>query len=389
MVTPLDLARLGEALELATSAIGLSDPNPRVGCVIGHLDGRVLGRGHTQQVGGPHAEVVALREASRDGPLEGACAWVTLEPCAHHGRTPPCTDALIRAGIRRVVVALRDPFPAVDGRGLERLRDAGMEVLLADPAAGAEQAAIVRATAELNIGFLQRIRHGRPWVRAKLAASLDGRVALADGRSQWITSAEARADGHRWRARAGAILTGIGTVLADDPRLDVRGPRVAQQPRRIVLDSRARMPPDARMLREASGGPVTVVNIQPRAAEQPWHDAFGRPVAFRNLGPAPEGGLDLHELTAQLGQDGINELHVEAGPVLSGAMHRAGLIDEWLLYLAPRMLGQGPHMLQGATGEGLSEPAAWRIQESLVFGADLRLRLRKGDFDVLRDCRKS
>ncbi len=238
----LDHQRLGAALVLAEAAIGLSDPNPRVGCIIGTADGLILGQGHTQQAGGPHAEVMALRDARSQGhDVRGATAWVTLEPCAHHGRTPPCCDALVAAGLARVVVAIEDPFPQVSGQGIARMRAAGIDVLLAD-------SAIAARAREINIGFVSRFERGRPWVRLKVAASLDGRTALPSGASQWITGPEARTDGHHWRNRASAILTGIGTILSDDPRLDVRLAPAFVQPRRMVLDSQLRMPPTARVL---------------------------------------------------------------------------------------------------------------------------------------------
>ena len=242
MTLPLDQHRLLEALDLAASAIGTTEPNPRVGCVIGTADGQLLSRGATQQAGGPHAEVMALRDAAAQGcDVRGATAWVTLEPCAHHGSTPPCCDALIAAGVARVVVALQDPFAQVAGTGLERMRAAGVQVDMAD-------ADIAEAAWNLNIGFFSRLLRQRPWVRLKVAASLDGRTALDNGQSQWITGAAARADGHAWRKRASAVLTGIGTVLADDPRLDVRLVPSTWQPLRVVVDSTLRTPPGARLL---------------------------------------------------------------------------------------------------------------------------------------------
>ncbi|MDE2454156.1 MAG: bifunctional diaminohydroxyphosphoribosylaminopyrimidine deaminase/5-amino-6-(5-phosphoribosylamino)uracil reductase RibD, partial [Burkholderiales bacterium] len=251
----LDRERLVRALALAETSFGLCEPNPRVGCVIGRADGSVLGSGATQRAGEAHAEIVALRAAAAAGhDVRGATAWVTLEPCAHHGRTPPCCDALIAAGIARVVVAVADPFPAVDGRGIERLRAAGIEVAMAD-------ADLAAAAREVNIGFFSRMRRGRPWVRLKIAASLDGRTALANGVSQWITGPAARADGHAWRRRAGAVLSGIGTVLEDDPRLDVRLVPTALQPLRVVVDSRWQTPPAARVL--APPGAVLVVGAGP------------------------------------------------------------------------------------------------------------------------------
>ena len=239
-MTPLDAQRLDEAIALAHQAIGLSDPNPRVGCVIGREDGTVLGQGSTQRAGEAHAEVMALRDAAGSD-LRGATAWVSLEPCSHHGRTPPCCDALVAAGIGRVVMAVGDPNPRVNGQGQQRLRAAGLRVDLGEPRHAL-------AARELNIGFFSRHERGRPWLRLKTAASLDGRTALQDGTSQWITGAEARADGHAWRRRAGAVVTGIGTVLHDDPRLDVRLVPTTLQPLRVVVDSALRLPPQARVL---------------------------------------------------------------------------------------------------------------------------------------------
>jgi diaminohydroxyphosphoribosylaminopyrimidine deaminase / 5-amino-6-(5-phosphoribosylamino)uracil reductase len=241
-ISATDRERLDEALDLASQAIGLSDPNPRVGCVIARADGQVLAHGFTQQAGGPHAEAVALAAASAAGhDLRGATAWVSLEPCAHHGRTPPCSDALVEAGVARVVVAAVDPNPLVAGQGIARLRGAGISVDLAD-------GEFARTARELNIGFFSRMQRGRPWVRMKIAASLDGRTALNNGASQWITGADARADGHAWRKRASAVLTGIGTVLEDNPRLDVRLVATARQPLRVIVDSRLQTPADARIL---------------------------------------------------------------------------------------------------------------------------------------------
>ena len=242
-LSPTDQAQLQRAITLAQSSIGLSDPNPRVGCVIHGASGQLAGEGFTQQAGGPHAEVMALRQAAAAGiALAGGTAWVSLEPCAHHGRTPPCADALVDAGLARVVVATTDPFAQVAGQGIARLRAAGITVDLA------EAGAITRAAHDLNIGFFSRVLRGRPWLRMKMAASLDGRTALADGSSQWITGEAARADGQAWRRRAGAVLTGIGTVRDDDPRLDVRLAPTVHQPLRVVLDSNFATPPSARLL---------------------------------------------------------------------------------------------------------------------------------------------
>lgn len=341
MPSPDIQAALAEALRLAEQAVGLTDPNPRVGCVILAADGRRLGAGHTQAAGQPHAEVMALRDAAaRGADVRGATAVVTLEPCSHHGRTPPCCDALIAAGIGRVVVAVVDPNPLVAGQGLARLRAAGIAVELAD-------AASADLSRELNIGFFSRMQRGRPFVRLKSAISLDGRTALPDGRSQWITGPAARADGHAWRRRCGAVLTGIGTVLADDPRLDVRLVPTARQPLRIVLDPQGRLPADARILQPP--GEVRVIGA---------------------------GRADLPALLAQLGREGINELHVEAGPTLSGAFLDAGLVDELLIYQAPLLIGEGRPLAALQPLASLSDAHRWRLIEATPVGQDLRLRLR-------------
>ena len=341
MLAPELDAALRRALALAEQAIGLTDPNPRVGCVILAPDGRELGSGHTQAAGQAHAEIMALRDAAARGhEVRGATALVTLEPCSHHGRTPPCCDALIAAGVARVVAAAQDPNPQVAGQGLARLRAAGIDVLLAE-------GPLADAARELNIGFFSRMQRGRPFVRLKSAVSLDGRTALPDGRSQWITGPAARADGHAWRKRAGAILTGIGTVLADDPRLDVRLVPTARQPLRLVLDPRGRLPAGARIL-------------------QP-------PGETRVVGP---GRADLPALLAELGVQGINELHVEAGPTLSGALLDPGLVDELLIYQAPLLIGEGRPLAALQALPGLDAARRWHFVEATAIGPDLRLRLR-------------
>jgi diaminohydroxyphosphoribosylaminopyrimidine deaminase / 5-amino-6-(5-phosphoribosylamino)uracil reductase len=362
-VNALDDTRLAEALALAESSFGLTEPNPRVGCVIGHEDGRVFGRGATQQAGGAHAEVMALRDAAAAGlDVRGATAWVTLEPCAHHGRTPPCCDALIAAGLGRVVVALGDPFPAVNGQGIARLRAAGMRVDLA----GEPWAARAR---DVNVGFFSRVQRQRPGVRMKIAASLDGRTALPDGRSQWITGEAARADGHAWRRRASAVLTGIGTVLADDPRLDVRLVPTPAQPLRVVLDSQLRLSPTARLL-DPPGRVLVLAAAGPGAAAGPL-TARGAEVLQV---PAHEGRIDLQALLAELHRRHVNELHVEAGATLNGALLHAGLVDELLLYLAPKLVGPGLPMLQWPALPSLNEALQLEWIDEQRIGADLRLR---------------
>ncbi len=361
-----DAERLREALILAETAIGVSEPNPRVGCVIADAIGRTLGAGATRQVGGPHAEIVALQQARDAGhDLRDATAWVTLEPCAHHGRTPPCCDALIAAGLARVVVALEDPNPRVAGAGIARLRAAGIRVDLA----GEDLATAAR---ELNIGFFSRMLRHRPWVRVKVAASLDGRTALPDGRSRWITGAAARADGHAWRRRAGAILTGIGTVLDDDPRLDVRLVATSVQPLRVVLDSSLRTPAGARLLCGPGRALVVTTRRAPPGAESALHAAGAEVLHLSECG----GRVDLTALMGELARREINELHVEAGANLNAALLSAGLVDEWLVYLAPALIGPGLGMVAVPPLTSLALAPGLRFEEVVRIGEDLRLRAR-------------
>jgi len=389
-LAPLDRARLAEALQLAESAIGLCEPNPRVGCLIGREDGTELGRGHTQAAGQAHAEVAALRDAAAQGhATRGATAWVTLEPCAHHGRTPPCCEALVAAGISRVVVAALDPFPEVNGRGLARLREAGVEVALAGP-----DTAIGRAARELNIGFFSRVRRARPWVRMKIAASLDGRTALANGLSQWITGSAARADGHAWRRRASATLTGIGTVLEDDPRLDVREVPTARQPQRVIVDSRLQTPPTARILQPPGTLWIYAGAVGPAVDSGGGQDAHAAHAALATrrtalertgavdlrflpqAGNAGTGKVDLAAMLGDLAARGINELHVEAGHKLNASFLQAGLVDELLVYLAPKLLGLGREMAAFGPISELSQGLALRFVEATPVGEDLRIRAR-------------
>lgn len=366
-MSPADLAHLHEALALAEQAIGLSDPNPRVGCVIVDAAGRTLGRGSTQQAGGAHAEIVALRAARDAGhDTRGATACVSLEPCAHHGRTPPCCDALVDAGVARVVAATGDPNPLVAGQGLARLRAAGIAV---DVATGEP----ARAARELNIGFFSRMQRGRPWLRMKIAASLDGRTALDNGASQWITGEAARTDGHRWRKRASALLTGIGTVLDDDPRLDVRLVPTALQPLRVIVDSRLQTPPGARIL--GAPGAVLIYAAAHDAAREAALRARGAEVQHL---PAAHGKVDLPALLADLAQRGVNELHVEAGHKLNGSLLREGLVDELLVYLAPRLLGSGRGMAALGPFSALDEalPFSFAFTQLERIGDDLRLLAR-------------
>jgi diaminohydroxyphosphoribosylaminopyrimidine deaminase/5-amino-6-(5-phosphoribosylamino)uracil reductase len=358
-----DQAAMRQALALATQAIGLSDPNPRVGCVILGQHSRLLGAGHTQAAGQAHAEVMALRDAAARGhEVRGATAYVTLEPCSHHGRTPPCCDALIAAGLARVVAAAGDPNPLVAGQGMARLQAAGIATelgLLADE------------SRELNIGFFSRMQRGRPFVRLKAAASLDGRTALPDGQSQWITGEAARRDGHFFRKRAGAVLTGIGTVRDDDPRLDVRYVETALQPLRVIVDSRLETPPGARVLQPP--GRVLIYAAIEHAERAAALRAVGAEIVFK---PGPGNKVDLSAALADLGTRGINELHVEAGHKLNGSLIRAGLVDEFLLYLAPKLLGQGCEIAAFGPLASLQQAVELHWQSIEQVGADLRLIAR-------------
>ncbi len=358
-----DTDRMREALALASASIGLSDPNPRVGCVISAPDGRIVGRGHTQAAGGPHAEVMALRDAAARGEtVRGATVHVTLEPCAHHGRTPPCCDALAGAGVGRVVIAVEDPNPLVAGRGAARLRAAGITV---------DTGTLAGDARELNIGFFSRMQHGRPWVRLKAAVSLDGRTALENGRSQWITGTAARTDGHAFRKRAGAVLTGVGTVRDDDPRLDVRLVETARQPLRVVVDSRLETPADARLL--APPGQVLIYSAVGDPERAAPLIARGAEIAQR---PGPGRKVDLAAVLADLAGRGINELHVEAGPRLNGSFVREGLVDEYLVYLAPKLVGIGRDLASFGPLASMDAAVALRFVDVTPLGDDLRLLAR-------------
>ena len=363
-LTDTDRHRLQQTLALAREAIGRSEPNPRVGCVIADADGAVIGTGSTQRAGGPHAEIMALRAASGQG-LRGATAWVSLEPCSHHGRTPPCCDALISAGVARVVVAVADPNPLVAGAGVAQMRAAGVEVAMAP------DADIAEAARELNIGFFSRMLRQRPWVRMKIAASLDGRTALANGTSQWITGPAARADGHAWRKRAAALLTGIGTVLEDDPRLDVRLVETDAQPLRVIVDSRLETPPRSRIL--DAPGRVLIFAAAPEAQRRAALAERGAEVV---LLPGAQGKVDLAAMLADLAQRGINELHVEAGHKLNASLLRAGLVDELLVYLAPKLLGLGREMAAFGPLESLADALEFEFTDVQRVGGDFRLMAR-------------
>ncbi len=365
MFSQTDFVHMERALALAKRGMYTTDPNPRVGCVIVQ-NGEVIGEGFTQPAGQDHAEIRAMKDArSRGHDLRGATVYVTLEPCSHFGRTPPCANALIEAQVARVVAAMEDPNPQVSGRGLAMLRDAGIEVrcgLLANEAQ------------ELNIGFVSRMTRGRPWVRMKVAASLDGRTGLPSGVSQWITGEAARADGHAWRARASAILTGIGTVREDDPRMTVRAVDTPRQPQRVLIDSQLEVSPQAQIL---AGAPTLIFcgNLDERHSE--------RVQALRHRGAEivemanAAGKVDLPGMLKVLGERQVNELHVEAGYKLNGSLLREGCVDELLVYLAPSLLGNDSMSMFN-----LSAPATLEGRVKLAFhnveriGDDLRILAR-------------
>lgn len=359
---PDDIFWMRRALALAESVLYTTAPNPRVGCVIVR-DGRVLGEGATQPPGGPHAEVCALRDAqARQESVLGATMYVTLEPCSHFGRTPPCVDAVLAANPARVVVAIGDPNPLVNGQGLARLRAADIEVTTG---VCAEEALAI------NAGFISRMSRGLPWVWMKMAASLDGRSALHNGMSQWITGPEARVDGHRWRARSCVVLTGMGTVLKDDPQLNVRGVDTPRQPRKAVVDGRFEIPEDARLF---DGAEVILFTAREDAAKAArLADKNARVVVLPGQEP---GRVDLPGMMRWFAQEQFNEVHVEAGAGLSGALVASGCVDELLLYLAPVLLGDAAGMVRLPMLEHLDAARRYEFIDTARVGADLRLRAR-------------
>ena len=359
-----DLEAMRLALEWAAKGLYTTSPNPHIGCVI-VKDGIVIGEGVTQPAGQDHAEIQSLKDARRRGAdVRGATAYVTLEPCSHYGRTPPCCDALVEAGVARVVAAMEDPNPLVAGQGLARLAAAGIEVssgLLADEAY------------ELNIGFFSRMRRQLPWVRLKTAASLDGMTALHNGSSQWITGDAARADGHAWRARACAILTGIGTVKADDPQLNVRAVATPRQPRRIVIDSRLDIDPAAKVL--AGGGALVVAAVRDHEREAVLRAGGTEVITLPNA----QGKVDLPELMRELGRRQVNELHVEAGTKLNGSLVRERCVDELLVYLAPALIGDAQGMFALPALTDLAHKRTLKFHQVQAIGDDLRILARFTD----------
>ncbi|MDD5612772.1 MAG: bifunctional diaminohydroxyphosphoribosylaminopyrimidine deaminase/5-amino-6-(5-phosphoribosylamino)uracil reductase RibD, partial [Gallionella sp.] len=319
---------MAEALHLAEKGLCTTSPNPRVGCVL-VKNGVVVGRGWHERAGEPHAEVHAILQAGSEA--RGATAYVTLEPCSHHGRTPPCADALVAAGVCRVVVAMQDPNPLVAGRGIACLRDAGIAV---------EVGLMESAARDLNAGFIVRMTRGTPLVRSKIGMSLDGRTALANGVSQWITGEDARRDVQHWRARSCVVLTGINTILADDAHLNVRDLQTGRQPLRVVLDSDLRMPTAAKVLQ----GGVLIYTVNPDPLKVLRLEEAGAEVAVL---PDGDGRVDLQAMLQDLARRSCNEVLVEAGATLNGALLQAGLVDEMLLYVAPSLLGDAARGIAG------------------------------------------
>lgn len=358
---------MATALQLAKRNCIAPPPNPTVGCVITSEQGMMLGQGYTQRTGGPHAEIVALHDAAARGhSVAGATAYVTLEPCSHHGRTGPCCDALVAAGIKKVVASIADPNPLVSGQGFARLRAAGIEVVVGP---GGDE------SRELNIGFFSRMIRKTPWVRMKIAASLDGKTALNNGASQWITSDAARADGHAWRARACAVLTGIGTVLADNPRLDVRLLDTPRQPHLVVVDSRLEMPLDAHLF--IAGRAFYIYAAVPDDKKRAALEARGATVIYLpGQQPGTQGKVDLAAMLRDLARREINELHVEAGHKLNGSLIREGLVDEFLVYLAPKLIGQGCDMASFGPLSDLSQAIPLEFKSTDLLGPDLRIVAR-------------
>ena len=355
-----DIHWMSLALSWAEKAMYITTPNPRVGCVIVNAQGVLLGAGHTQPAGQAHAEIMAIQDAKQQGhSVAGATAYVTLEPCSHQGRTGPCCDALIQTGLARLVVADQDPNPQVSGNGIARLRQAGIKVdvgILEDKARS------------LNLGFFKRMTQGVPWMRLKVAVSIDGQTALSNGASQWITSAAARQDGHAWRARACAVLTGIGTLLEDDPQLNVRDVDTPRQPALVIVDSKLETPLNAKLWQ--SQRQVWIYCAKEDADRKTALEAKGAHVTCL---PNAQGKVDLRAMHKDLGQRSINEVHIEAGFKLNGSLLGVGVVDELLVYLAPLLIGQGLGMANLGPFESLSQALKLDIQNVTTIGDDVRL----------------
>ena len=370
MYSAVDQQFMSEALAEAQKALYLSNPNPRVGCVI-VKDGEIIGRGFTQKVGAAHAEVQALADVQSKGKdPAGSTIYVTLEPCNHTGKTPPCVDALITAKPAKVIAAMTDPNPLVAGKGLERLKAAGIEVYCGLLEAQAQ---------ELNCGFISRMTRGLPWTRLKIAASLDGKTALPNAKSQWITGPLARADGHHWRAQACAIVTGVGTVKEDDPSLNVRDVVTQRQPWRIIIDSKLETPPNSKILNQLDQSGVLIVCAE---IESPSNREKAKAFTERGIEVIAMantfGKVDLPKLFSYLAQERqMNEIHIESGFKLNGSMLRENCVDELLLYYAPFFMGEGIGMANVPTLSTLDVPKNWKVIDQSLFGTDLRVRIIK------------
>lgn len=358
---------MAQAIAIATQAGDGCAPNPRVGCVLVGVDGKLIGTGQTQKAGGPHAEIMALRDAADKGhSTYGATAYVTLEPCSHFGRTGPCCDALVAAGIKRVFASVEDPNPKVSGNGFRKLRAAGVEVEVGSHAAEAQ---------DINIGFFSRMIRKRPWVRMKVAASIDGYTALPNGLSQWITSEAARIDGHTWRARAGAVLSGIGTVKADNPRLDVRLVKTERQPHVVVVDSKLELSPNALLF--ITGRTVLIYAAVQDDEKKTKLEAAGAVVVHcPGRQPGTEHKVDLAAMFDDLAIREINDVHVEAGSKLNGSLLQADLIDEAIIYLAPKWIGAGQGMAALAPLTSLASAIPMKFRSIDTVGTDIRIVAR-------------
>ena len=374
MYSPKDHDFMNAALAETKQALFISNPNPRVGCVIVQND-MIIGRGHTQIVGGDHAEIVALKDARQNGhDVSGATVYVTLEPCCHHGRTPPCTQSLIEAKVGMVVVAMEDPNPLVAGQGLEQLRQAGIAVRCG---------LLEKEAKDLNLGFIKRMTQGLPWVRLKVASSLDGKTALNNGTSQWITSSEARHDGHCWRAQACCIMTGIGTVKEDNPQLNARDVDTPRQPLRVLIDSFLEVSLDAKILNEDLGGHTIIIcgQVEPNHLEKTsllLREKNVTIVQIPDKSDGSKGKVNLPEAFRYLAEKlHINEVHVEAGFKLNGSLIRENCVDELLVYMAPRLIGSGMGIANLPEIESLEDTYDWNLIDHVSIGSDLRMRYIK------------
>jgi len=374
MYSPQDHELMNAALAEAKKALFISNPNPRVGCIIVKND-MIIGRGHTQMVGGDHAEIIALKDARQNGhDVSGATVYVTLEPCCHHGRTPPCTQSLIEAKVGMVVVAMEDPNPLVAGQGLEQLRQAGIAVRCG---------LLEKEVKDLNLGFIKRMTQGLPWVRLKVASSLDGKTALNNGTSQWITSSEARHDGHCWRAQACCIMTGIGTVKEDNPQLNARDVDTPRQPLRVLIDSFLEVSLDAKILNEDLGGHTIIIcgQVKPDHLEKTSLLLREKNVTIVQIPDKSDGGkgkVNLPEAFRYLAEKlHINEVHVEAGFKLNGSLIRENCVDELLVYMAPRLIGSGMGIANLPEIESLEDTYDWNLIDHVSIGSDLRMRYIK------------